>query len=62
MIENGWSFVMLVNPTDFADWLALPYSAFAVMKFFFITVGMGLTLACIVTALIGRALRVPKIG
>lgn len=32
-IENAVSFVMLANPTGFADWLVYPYSSFAVIKF-----------------------------
>lgn len=39
-IENLISFVMLSNPTDFADWIALPYSTFAVVKFICIAAGM----------------------
>ena len=31
--ENGVSFVMLADPTGFADWLVYPYSSFAVVKF-----------------------------
>ena len=61
-IENGWSFVMLADPSGFADWIAYPYSAFAVMKFGFITLGMGLSIACLLAALIGRLLRKPNIG
>lgn len=62
MIENGWSFVMLANPTDFADWLAVPYSAFAVAKFGMITLGMLLVLVCLLSALAGRLLGKPRIG
>lgn len=32
-VENAVSFVMLANPTGFADWLVYPYSSFAVIKF-----------------------------
>lgn len=32
-IENGISFITLMNPQNFADWLVYPYSSFAVMKF-----------------------------
>lgn len=32
-MENLVSFVMLANPAEFADWLAYPYSGFAVGKF-----------------------------
>ena len=31
--ENLMSFFMLADPAGFADWLAYPYSAFAVLKF-----------------------------
>lgn len=62
MIENGWSFVMLTNPSTFANWLAIPYSTFAVVKFGLITLGLGLTLICLVLAGIGRVLNNPKIG
>lgn len=41
-MENFTSFVMLADPADFADWIAMPYSAFAVAKFGFIILGMGL--------------------
>lgn len=62
IIENAWSFVMLANPTDFADWLALPYSSFAVLKFGFITLGMVGVIACITLAAVGRVLRKPNVG
>ncbi|PLS23192.1 hypothetical protein [Neptunicoccus cionae] len=62
MIENGWSFVMLVNPTGFADWLALPYSAFAVLKFGLITAGMALLLISVLTSATGRVLGKANIG
>lgn len=62
MIENGWSFVMLANPSTFADWLALPYSSFAVLKFGLITLGQALTLASLLSFVVGRALRKPNIG
>ncbi|WP_022703743.1 hypothetical protein [Pseudorhodobacter ferrugineus] len=61
-IENLWSFVMLANPATFADWLALPYSAFAVLKFGFITLGMALVIASLVCALLGRVLKRPNLG
>lgn len=61
-IENGWSFIMLMNPSGFADWLALPYSSFAMLKFALMTLAMVLTLICVVCALGGRVLGRPKIG
>lgn len=62
MIENGWSFVMLANPSTFADWLAIPYSTFAVLKFGLITLGLGLSLASLLSAVVGRVLHKPNIG
>lgn len=62
MIENGWSFIMLANPSSFADWLAIPYSAFATMKFGLITLGLGLSLASLILAAVGRALKKQNIG
>lgn len=62
MIENAWSFVMLANPSGFADWLALPYSSFAVLKFGCITLGMVCGVACIALAVVGRVLRKPNVG
>lgn len=61
-IENAWSFLMLANPTDFPDWLALPYSAFASVKFGFITLGMALVLISLLCAVLGRVLGKPRIG
>ncbi len=51
VIENLISFVMLANPNEFANWIALPYSAVAVAKFACITVGMGLATAALCLAL-----------
>jgi len=39
-LENVVSFVMLAQPQSFANWLAIPYSTFAVIKFGFISVAM----------------------
>lgn len=61
-IENGWSFVMLADPTGFPDWLALPYSAFASVKFGLIGLGMGLLVVSIILCLVGRASGRPGIG
>lgn len=33
VLENAVSFIMLANPLTFPDWLAYPYSTFAVTKF-----------------------------
>lgn len=40
VMENLISFIMLSNPSGFADWLALPYSGSAGVKFALITAGM----------------------
>lgn len=61
-IENLWSFVMLANPTGFANWLAMPYSTFAAVKFALITLGMILLIVSIVLAAAGRATKRPQIG
>lgn len=53
-IENGISFVMLANPTEFADWLVIPYSGFASIKFVLIALGMLLLIASLITGIIGR--------
>lgn len=39
LFENLTSFIMLSDPTGFADWLIYPYSSFAVTKFLFYGVG-----------------------
>ena len=39
VLENAVSFVMLSNPTGFADWLVVPYSSFAVAKFAICAIG-----------------------
>ena len=52
--ENAVSFVMLADPQGFADWLALPYSGFAVVKFALITLAMALVLAALGLGLAGR--------
>lgn len=61
-IENGWSFIMLANPIDFANWLAIPYSAFASLKFALITFAMLCLIASIVLAVAGRLTRRPNVG
>ncbi len=60
--ENFISFVMLANPADFANWIALPYSAFASLKFALITMGMGGVLASLIAGATGRLLNRPAIG
>ncbi len=58
-IENLISFTMLVQPRTFPEWIAVPYSAAAVVKF--ALVGCGLvalflaTVGLIGTALVSRA-------
>ena len=61
-IENGISFIMLANPTGFANWLALPYSAFASIKFALITLGMLLVLVALLCVIAGRLFNMPRIG
>lgn len=61
-VENGWSFVMLANPLGFANWLALPYSGFASLKFALITLAMLCLLTSVVLAATGRLTGKPKIG
>ena len=61
-LENLVSFVMLSAPQDFPNWLAIPYSGFAVIKFGLITLAMGLLIFCILAAIIGRVAKNPRIG
>jgi hypothetical protein len=61
-IENAWSFVMLSDPVGFADWLALPYSGFAVTKFALITAAMLLVLLSLVFLALGRSLKDSRLG
>jgi len=53
---------MLADPQGFSNWLAFPYSGFAVLKFALITLGMGLLIATIILAMVGRLLNKPRIG
>ena len=39
VVENLISFVMLAQPSTFADWIAIPYSTAAVIKFVLVTAG-----------------------
>ena len=39
VLENLVSFVMLNDPTDFVDWLIVPYSSFAAAKFGIYAIG-----------------------
>ena len=61
-IENLISFVMLANPSDFANWIALPYSGFAVAKFLAVTLAMAAFAGSFLLLGVGRILRRPKIG
>lgn len=61
-IENGWSFVMLADPTGFANWLALPYSGFASLKFALITIAMASLILSLLMALAGRVATRPALG
>ena len=62
VIENGLSFIMLANPAGFANWLALPYSGFASLKFALITVGMGLICISLICTALGRLMGNPRLG
>lgn len=50
IFENLVSFVMLADPQDFAGWLALPYSGFAVAKFICLTAAMALVLLSLIAS------------
>lgn len=62
VIENLISFVMLAMPNDFPDWIALPYSAFAVVKFALVTTGMLLGATTILLIIVARLFSKPKLG
>ena len=51
-LENLVSFVMLANPRDFADWLVLPYSSFASLKFIIFGLSYLWVLAAIVISML----------
>lgn len=63
IIENLISFILLLDPQGFPDWLAIPYSAAAVIKFVLIGLGvlallgslLGWILGAIVARFVGRA-------
>lgn len=60
-IENLLSFVMLAQPQGFPDWLALPYSTAAVIKFALISAGLIALVLAFAAALVRRfAHRPPK--
>jgi len=61
-IENGISFIMLANPSGFADWLALPYSTFASVKFSLIALGMLMLLISLTSGALGRVVKRPALG
>ena len=61
-IENGWSFTMLTNPTDFTNWLVIPYSGFASIKFALITLAMVFLLISAVLAATGRSTGKSNLG
>lgn len=55
--ENLISFVMLSNPQGFPNWVAVPYSTMAVIKFTFIGTGVALivfSVFCWVLHIVGR--------
>ena len=53
-LENVISFAMLANPTGFADWIALPYSAVASFKFAGMTAGMALLALALIMIALGK--------
>lgn len=53
-LENLISFVMLSNPLGFSNWIALPYSLAAVLKFACIALGMLLLISTIVFLIIEK--------
>lgn len=56
-IENLNSFIMLAQPQTFPNWLALPYSTFAAIKFGCIGLGMVAMLVGLLIALLERGWR-----
>ena len=54
VIENLISFVLLADPQGFPDWLAIPYSTAAVIKFLLIGLGMLALLGSIVGSVVRR--------
>jgi hypothetical protein len=53
-VENLVSFVMLADADGFADWLALPYSGAAVIKFALIGTGFVILAAATATGIVRR--------
>ncbi|MFK7901860.1 MAG: hypothetical protein AB8B49_03355 [Nitratireductor sp.] len=53
-VENFISFYMLSNAQSFANWVAVPYSAFAVLKFALITTGMFALMLTIVLLVVEK--------
>ena len=56
-LENLVSFLMLTNPTGFADWLIYPYSSFAVAKFALYGVGYLWIVIALCIALVNKLYR-----
>lgn len=61
-IENLISFGMLVDPMEFANWIAIPYSLAASSKMVVGTLGMLGILTAIVALALGRILNKPQLG
>ena len=61
-IENAWSFIMLSNMTDFADWPAVPYSALASLQFALIALGMIAVIGSLVGRAVGCTLKKALVG
>jgi len=56
VVENLISFVMLNDPLNFANWIAVPYSGFAVMKFASIALGMFAIIGSALFLIVGKLL------
>jgi|GEM_PF-1624411 len=62
VIENLISFVMLANPLGFANWIALPYSGFAALKFACITLALLGVVITVLLIVAGRLAQKPRLG
>jgi hypothetical protein len=59
-LENLVSFVMLADPTGFANWLAIPYSSFAVLKFTIFGATYLWVLIALLACLLGAAWKLSR--
>ncbi|MEM7290058.1 MAG: hypothetical protein AAF412_06775 [Pseudomonadota bacterium] len=60
--ENLISFVLLANPAEFADWIAIAYSTVASCKFLLGSSGWLALFVAILALVCGRSLNQPKLG